>query len=341
MEELESMMVSVVIPLHNKAPYLRECLESVLAQGHRDLEVLVVDDASTDAGPAIAATTGDPRVRLIRLERNMGPGLAAQWGMDEALGAYIARMDADDVMHPGRIALQAAFLDRHPEVDICGTAMDLVGRTEVIRRSPASHEDIAAQLLFGVGLFQPTMMVRRTALDRSGLRYRPDWPWYGEDRLLQLEAMQRGLRLASLPQVLLHYREGPQNTVHRVDRYSAIAALDTAVLSAWGHPSPTADQLVLHAFASKRFAAPPTAAQVTAFRAWLDHLVAWSASVPLLDAKAVERRCVKAWEELFHFLPFHGRATVKAYLAAGGRLSLARIYYALRSWFTGPGKVAS
>lgn len=336
MEIPAAMKVSVVIPLFNKAPYLAACINSVLAQLEPDMEVLVVDDASTDEGPELIARMVDPRLRLIRLEQNRGPGMAAQVGMDEARGTYILRMDADDVMHADRIAHQIAWMEQQPTVDIAGGAMDLIGRSDIQRRSPEQHADCAAQLLFGVGLFQPTMCVRRVALERSGLRYRAEWPRYGEDRLYQVEAALRGLKLGNTGRVLVHYREGPQNTVNRVDRASATTALDEAVLAALGHAQLTPATATIHAMASKRFAAPLSAAQIAAFRSWLDHLVEWSRDVPVLDAPAVERRCSKAWDELFHHLPFHDLATCRAYLAAGGQLTPGRIYYAFRKWMSGP-----
>lgn len=330
------MKVSVVIPLFNKAPYLAACIESVLAQPERDMEVLVVDDASTDGGPEMIAAMSDPRLRLIRLHQNQGPGMAAQAGIDEARGTYILRMDADDVMHADRIAQQIAWMERHPAVDMAGGAMDLIDRSDILRRSPEQHADCAAQLVFGVALFQPTMCVRRAALVRSGLRYRPEWPHYGEDRLYQLDAALGGLKLGNSDAVLVHYREGPQNTVNTVDRALATTALDEAVLAALGHEPLTPSMASIHALASKRFAGQVTAEQVTAFKKWLHHLVEWSRAVPVLEAAAVERRCDRAWDELFHHLPFHTLATSRAYLAAGGRLTLGRIYFALRKRMSGP-----
>lgn len=331
-----SMKVSIVIPVFNKAPYLQACLDSVTCQTFTEMEVLVVDDASTDGSAAILRAHGDARFRVLHNERNLGPGLAAQRGMDEAQGEYIIRMDADDVMVPERVARQVAFLDAHPEVDLCGSALALLDRTEIIRGCPAVHTAIHAQLLFGVGVFQPTMSLRRSALQRTGLRYQLGWPWYGEDRLFQLEAVRLGLRLANLPEVLLHYREGLQNTIHGRDRWADLCDLNTRVLMSCGHARPTEAQLVLHAYAVKVFRSPPDAPHVKAFRAWLDHLLQWNLTSQAVDPPALEQRVAQAWDELFHHLPAYGWRTVIAYLANGGRFTLARSYYALRSWMSAP-----
>ncbi len=330
------MKASVIIPVFNKAPFLKACLDSVSRQGFTEFEVVVVDDASTDACAEILRAHADPRFRVLRNERNQGPGMAAQRAMDEAQGAYIIRMDADDVMVPDRIAQQVAFLDAHPEVDLCGSALTLLDRPEIIRHCPAEHAAIHAQLLFGVGVYQPTMALRRGAVYRSGLRYQVDWPWYGEDRLFQLAAVQRGLRLANQPDVLLQYREGPQNTLHGRDRWADLADLNTRVLMACGHSRPTDAQLEAHAWAVKYFRSPPDPQQVKAFRAWTDHLIQWNRDAQVFDPVALAQRIGQAWDELFHHLPAHGWRTVLAYLAHGGRFSLARVYYAMRCWMSAP-----
>jgi glycosyltransferase involved in cell wall biosynthesis len=330
------MKATVIIPVFNKAPFLQACLESVSHQTFGDLEVIVVDDASTDASAGILAAHGDRRFRVLRNDRNLGPGLAAQRAMDEARGEYIIRMDADDVMVPERVASQVAFLDTHPEVDLCGSALSLLDRPDIIRRCPGEHAAIHAQLLFGVGVFQPTMALRRTAMQRAGLRYQAGWPWYGEDRLFQLEAVQSGLRLANQPEVLLHYREGLQNTIHGRDRWADLCDLNSRVLMGCGHPRPTEAQLEVHAWAVKYFRSPPDAQQVKAFRAWTDHLFYWNKSAQVVEPSALASRVGQAWDELYYHLPMYGWRTVLAYLAHGGRFSMARAYYALRSWTSAP-----
>ncbi len=93
------MRVSVVVPLYNKAPYLRRCLESIVAQTFVDFETIVVDDGSTDGGVDIAAHFADPRFRLIR-QVNAGPGAARNRGISEAAGEFLAFLDADDAWLP-------------------------------------------------------------------------------------------------------------------------------------------------------------------------------------------------------------------------------------------------
>ncbi len=98
------MSVSVVIPCYNGAPFLRETLDSVLAQTHAPLEVIVVDDGSTDASAAIAESYGPP-VRVIR-QQNQGESVAQNRGIDESQGRWIAFLDSDDVWKPTKLERQ-------------------------------------------------------------------------------------------------------------------------------------------------------------------------------------------------------------------------------------------
>jgi glycosyltransferase involved in cell wall biosynthesis len=104
-------LVSVVVPAYNAAAFIAETLESALAQSHRALEVIVVDDGSTDSTPQVveAFASRDPRVRLLR-QRNRGVAAARNLGIAEARGALIAPLDADDLWHPEKIARQVAAM---------------------------------------------------------------------------------------------------------------------------------------------------------------------------------------------------------------------------------------
>jgi glycosyltransferase involved in cell wall biosynthesis len=120
MEAPERMKVSVVVPVYNKAPYLREAFDTIFGQTFHDMEVISVDDRSTDDSLSILRSFTDPRLRIIALEHNLGPSGAVQRGMDAALGEYIVRMDADDLMDPRRVERQVAYMDSEPLVGASG-----------------------------------------------------------------------------------------------------------------------------------------------------------------------------------------------------------------------------
>ena len=102
------MQVSVLLTTYNGADFLRETLDSVLAQRFSDFEVVVVDDASTDATPDVLAACADPRVRLLRSPRQLGVAEARNFGFSHCRGVYIAAQDHDDLSRPHRLARQVA-----------------------------------------------------------------------------------------------------------------------------------------------------------------------------------------------------------------------------------------
>src|SRR3954469_10712247 len=108
--------ITVIIPLYNKAAYIKRALDSVLAQTFSGFELIVIDDGSTDGGGAIVARCDDPRVRLIRQE-NAGPAQARNHGIDEASGELVAFLDADDEWMPRYLEHSVAALEQAgPEV---------------------------------------------------------------------------------------------------------------------------------------------------------------------------------------------------------------------------------
>ena len=118
--------VSVLLPFHNAATTLGECLDSIQAQTLGDFELLAVDDWSSDSSNALVhqRAIGDRRVRLLR---NPGRGLvdALNFGLSAARAPLIARMDADDRMRPRRLALQCHYLRQHPQVVVVGAQVRL------------------------------------------------------------------------------------------------------------------------------------------------------------------------------------------------------------------------
>lgn len=105
-------MISVILPVRNGARTIGEAMTSVLAQTWRDLELIVVDDASTDGTAAMVAAAGDRRVRLVRRARSGGPAAARNDGIDAARGSLLAFIDADDVWLPAKLAMQEQALRR-------------------------------------------------------------------------------------------------------------------------------------------------------------------------------------------------------------------------------------
>ena len=110
------------MPMFNASPYLRECIDSVLAQTYADFELLIVDDGSEDDSVDIIRSYTDSRIRLIERRHDYIASLNCLF--DEARGTFVAHMDADDVMKPDRLKAQLIYLETHPEIDILASQMD-------------------------------------------------------------------------------------------------------------------------------------------------------------------------------------------------------------------------
>jgi glycosyltransferase involved in cell wall biosynthesis len=223
---------TVLLPVRDAADTLPECLESIRRQTLSAFELLVVDDGSSDASPELvrALAREDPRVRLLRPGR-VGLVQALNAGIREARAPLLARMDADDLMHPDRLRLQADYLRRHPEVALVGSRVALfpeekigAGYREYVRwqNGCLTPEEIAANLYVESPLAHPSVMLRRSVLLRLGGYAEGPFP---EDYELWLRMHHAGCRMAKLPETLLFWREREART-SRVDPRYARAAFD-------------------------------------------------------------------------------------------------------------------
>lgn len=167
-----SPKVTVLMAVYNGAPYLSEAVDSILGQTFRDFEFVIIDDASTDDSVMILKDYGDQRIRLVRNDINMGLSASLNRGIELARGEYIARMDADDVSLPERLAMQTNFMDAHPLVDISGTWVEWFdGDQSAIWTLPVDDDEIKCYLLFSPSVYHPTVMFRKRLFDDSSVRY--------------------------------------------------------------------------------------------------------------------------------------------------------------------------
>ncbi len=195
--------VSVVIPAYNAERYIGETLESVLAQTYRDFEVVVVDDGSTDGTREIVRNYGEP-VRLVE-QPNSGPAAARNRGIREARGRFIAFIDADDLWHPEKLALQVPKFDS-PQVGLvyCRVArVDAEGRVieESVARNPQGW--VFEDFLFRNHCPTSGAVVRKEAFERCG--YFPEDMVWAEDWHLWLR-IARFYQFAAVEKMLVHHR---------------------------------------------------------------------------------------------------------------------------------------
>lgn len=166
-------LVTVLLAAHDAQAYLRDAVDSVLSQTLGDFELLVVDDASTDATPAILAGVADPRLVVIRNDHRSGLAASLNRGLDAARGRWVARLDADDVALPSRLERQIAAVAAQP-CAVLGSAVADIDDRGVVQRVhsvPTSDAAVRWHALFSSPFYHPTVLVDRDVLDRHGLRY--------------------------------------------------------------------------------------------------------------------------------------------------------------------------
>jgi glycosyltransferase involved in cell wall biosynthesis len=204
-------VISIVTPFYNAASFLQEAIESVLDQMFNDFEFLLLDDGSTDNSVNIIQSYRDDRIRLIRSEHHFIQTLNR--GLELSQGKYIARMDADDVMLSIRLQEQFDFMEQHPEIDACGSWMQVFGEAHRRIECLTSHEEIVDYMILGNPMAHPAMILRKATLEKHHLRYNENY-LYAEDFKLWLDIAQIG-RLANIPKVLMLYRSSEEQISSR------------------------------------------------------------------------------------------------------------------------------
>ena len=217
-------LVSVVLPLHNAAPYLAEAIDSVLVQSHRPLEIIVVDDGSTDGSGDIAQSYGDV-IRYV-WQTNQGQAAAMNRGVALVGGDYLTFIAADDRWTPDKLAKQMAFIQQQPDVDLVfGMLKQFI--------SPELTADAQAQFAIPEaaqpGYMAGTMLCRTSTFRGVGpllenVTVGEFVDWYAR-------AMEQGLHHSLIPEVLYWRRvHGSNLTVRRRDAYDDYARVLHAAL---------------------------------------------------------------------------------------------------------------
>ena len=205
--------ITVTLPVFNGMPYVVEAVESVLGQTCTDFEFLIIDDGSTDGSTEYLRSLRDPRVTLICRE-NRGLGATLNELFSKSRTEYVARMDADDVCEPTRIAEQVSFLSDRRDIVMLGTGINFLveGRLLDGFRPLTDHSQIRNRLMQKrPGVNHPTIVVKRTAWEAVG-GYR--FSGAGEDLDFCLRLCDFGA-VTNIPDPLYRYRLGSQSLTFR------------------------------------------------------------------------------------------------------------------------------
>ncbi len=226
MEVIRNELISVVVPIYNAEKYIRRCVDSILAQSYRNIEVILVDDGSTDSTPGILDeyAKADERVKVIH-KRNAGHAHSRNRGLEAATGAFITFMDCDDYMYPN-------FMDKMYGA-ICADDSDLaccsfnyvdeqgekLGWSEpTLFRGSASSEGAQKKFLttFDIEGFSWNKLVRRSILIDGGIRYPEDQKAF-VDMFLWYRAISASKCVSYVPDKLYNYYQMPTSVVHTIN----------------------------------------------------------------------------------------------------------------------------
>lgn len=153
-------LVSVVMSAYNESKYIQEAIDSILQQTYKNIELIIIDDASTDNTVEIIEKNTDKRIVLLKNKENKRLAYNLNLGIQQAHGKYIARMDADDICMPDRLKKQVNFLESHMDIDIVGGAAQEFGDANTLLTYPETHEEIKVMLLFENAMCHPAIMFR-------------------------------------------------------------------------------------------------------------------------------------------------------------------------------------
>ncbi len=200
--------VSLILAVHNGEPKLKDSIDSLLQQTFMDFELVIVDDASTDATSEILReyAVRDSRIQIVTNEQNLGLTKSLNKGIVASRGTYIARMDAGDTSEPTRFAQQVAFLDAYPDYGLVGAWAYLINDASQrigTMKYPTDDDSLKKMLIKHNGIVHSSVMMRRSLLDTAGV-YNETWK-YAQDYELFLRLSQY-TKIANIADYLVSYR---------------------------------------------------------------------------------------------------------------------------------------
>ncbi|MCB0769132.1 MAG: glycosyltransferase family 2 protein [Flavobacteriales bacterium] len=335
------MKVTVLMTLYNKAAFVEEAARSVLNGSFQDFELLVVDDASTDDGVERLRALDDPRIRIIRNERNMGRAASANVGYAAAQGGYIAVLDADDVQEPDRLQVQVAFMDAHPEVGVCGGAARYFGTAEGVRSWPLTDAECRGRSLFTDPVLYGSCIMRCSVMMAHGLRSNDDWKLPAEDYLFLLTWSPHA-RFANVPEVVMRYRIGEQNQRHGRDPVADRAAVCKEAFRFFGIPLSEAE-LDVHMLFHQLPRTPVDRDLVRRFLAWETELIKRVEGLDLFPMDVFRAEVERRRKKAFHLIADSDLAAASLFIRSRGGVSMKDVSYlakvTTKRWLGGQAKL--
>lgn len=210
-------LVTVLMPVFNAGRYIEEAINSILGQTYSDFEFLIIDDGSTDRSMELISSFEDPRIKVLKNDKNKGLIETLNKGLELINTKYVVRTDADDVSLPERLKEQVLFMENNPEVGACGTWFDSIlsdGKTVSGGRFLTDFEQIRLRHLYQIQIIHGTSILRTSVLDKNGLRFDKSFA-HAEDYDF-FDRLGNVSKIANVPRVLykIRHHDGRVSNVH-------------------------------------------------------------------------------------------------------------------------------
>lgn len=199
--------VSIILPVYNCEKYLEKCLYSIVNQTYKNLEIIIINDCSTDNSIAIINKYSkiDDRIKVYSNIKNMKLIYSLNKGIELSKGEYIARMDADDIAELDRIEKQVKFMEKNKNIMMSGTWIRYFGNINGKWKMPTKNDEIKAKLFFRTQFAHPSVIIRKEILDYGNIEYNKEYP-NAEDWHMWIKISDK-YDVANLSKTLLNYRK--------------------------------------------------------------------------------------------------------------------------------------
>ena len=294
-----SPTVSVVMPVHNTAPFVGEAVRSILGQTCQDFEFIIVDDGSTDgSGQILDQYAGrDERMRIIH-QPHSGIAATRNEGMRRAIGRYVAVMDSDDVALTERLERQVEFMQRHRDAGLCATRCSFFGDGgEFVGAMPPTNPDeIKCRMLFHPTISHTSVMIRRELVVEHDLYYRLDFD-VTEDYEMYTRVLRHS-RIAAIPDVLQRIRTRVDSATRRRSdehHYRNMSRVHERMVANLGIRA-TNDQLGTHLSLCK-WAFVYDRRSIESVERWLCHILEANSRVGFFVSPILSRLLASVWHD--------------------------------------------
>lgn len=287
--------ITVLMPNYNNALFLKEAIDSILQQTFTNFIFLIVDDGSTDNSIEIITSYSDPRIRLIKKEKNSGIVDALNLGLKQIETKYLVRMDGDDISTPDRLEVLFNFMEQRPEVDICGSQMRIFGHENIVTNYEIDPGRIRSQLIYNTPVSHASSIIKTSILTSNRIFYRKEHP-YMEDYDLFFRLKDKVL-FANIDRILYHYRILSHNSTikNRDTLFKRKKAMFKDVLSELDIAT-TEENLTKHL---ECFVDPHVSFPIKAYQDWLNTLVIQNRQKCIYPQEALKAILHEKWEQFF------------------------------------------